>query len=89
MQKAEQWLTAHPTDAHLLLALGRLSLRNQLWGKAREYFERSLQEQPSPEVFAELARLLQSLKEPERSAQYLQNETRLISRGLPDYPQPS
>ncbi len=89
LQRAEQWLSVHPADAQLLLALGRLSLRNQLWGKAKEYFERSLQEQAEPEVFAELARLLQSLKEPERSAQYLENETRLISRSLPDYPQPS
>ncbi len=87
--KAEQWLVTRPADAQLLLALARLSLRNQLWGKAKEYLERSLQEQANPEVFAELARLLQSLKEPARNAQYLQGYTRLISRSLPDYPQPS
>lgn len=89
LKKAEQWLQSRPVDAPLLLALGRLSLRNKLWAKARGYFERSLQAQGAPEVFAELARLLQSLKEPSRSALYLQNETRLVSKSLPDYPQPS
>ncbi|MGJ8688496.1 MAG: hypothetical protein ACSHXZ_03165 [Gammaproteobacteria bacterium] len=89
LHKAEQWVPSRPVDAPLLMALGRLSLRNKLWGKARKYFERSLQAQGNPEVFAELARLLQSLKEPSRSALYLQKETRLVSKNLPDYPQPS
>lgn len=88
VQQAEQWLQNRPSDAALLLALGRLSLRNELWDKAREYLERSLQTQANLEAFAELARLLLNLKEPEHSAQYLQNETRLISAGLPDFPQP-
>lgn len=87
--KAQTWLEARPKDAQLLLALGRISLRNQLWGKARDYFERSLREQAGTEVFAELARLLHSLKEQERSPQFLAQETRLIGQALPDFPQPS
>lgn len=89
LQKAEAWLEVRPKDAQLLLALGRISLRNQLWGKARDYLERSLQAQASTEVFAELARLLHSLKEQERSPQFLAEETRMISQLLPDFPQPS
>lgn len=88
LRKAEAWLVARPKDTQLLLALGRISLRNQLWGKARDYFERSLREQASTEVFAELARLLYSLKEQERSPQFLVESTRMISRSLPDFPQP-
>ena len=88
LQKAEAWLVSRGQDPVLLLALGRLSLRNQLWGKARDYLERSLQTRPDYEVFAELARLLQNLKEPERSARYLQGPTGLISHDLPDFPQP-
>ncbi len=45
---AEQWLKDRPNNAELLLALGRLSLRNELWGKAREYFETSLRLKPQP-----------------------------------------
>lgn len=88
LQHAERWLEARPQDAQLLLALGRLSLRCQLWGKARDYLERSLRAQADTEVFAELTRLLHSLKEPERSPRYLQKEVALISKSLPELPQP-
>jgi uncharacterized protein HemY len=88
LRNAEAWLQRDPRDPQVLLALGRISLRNQLWGKAREYFERSLAANASSEVFAELARLLHNLKEPERSSQFLATQTRLISKTLPDFPQP-
>ncbi|MGB4248720.1 MAG: heme biosynthesis protein HemY, partial [Pseudohongiellaceae bacterium] len=60
----------------------------QLWGKAKDYLERSLRTKPDPEVFAELARLLLSLKEPERDAQYLRQQTRSVGAALPKFPQP-
>lgn len=89
LQRAEAWLEVRPKDAQLLLALGRIALRNQLWGRARDYFERSLREQANTEVFAELARLLHNLKEQERSPQFLAAQTRMISQALPDFPQPN
>jgi len=39
---AEEWLKLHSNDATLLRALGILSMRNQLWGKARQYLDNSL-----------------------------------------------
>jgi HemY protein len=42
LRRAEAWLDAHPNDPGLLLALGRMCVRQQLWGKARSYLERSL-----------------------------------------------
>lgn len=42
LHRAEGWLDAHPNDAILLLTLGRMCVRLQLWGKARQYLERSL-----------------------------------------------
>lgn len=38
LRHAEQWLATHSSHSALLLTLGRLSLRCQLWGKARGYF---------------------------------------------------
>ncbi|WP_395120310.1 heme biosynthesis HemY N-terminal domain-containing protein [Rhodanobacter sp. FW102-FHT14D06] len=46
LRRAEAWLDVHPNDAHLLLALGRMCLRLKLWGKARQYLERSLALEP-------------------------------------------
>ena len=47
LRRAEAWLDAHPNDPGLLLALGRMCVRQQLWGKARTYLERSLAIAPS------------------------------------------
>ncbi|KZY30657.1 MULTISPECIES: heme biosynthesis protein HemY [unclassified Oleiphilus] len=54
---AEQWLKSRPNNASLLLALGRLCLRNGLWGKAQEYFEASNKLHENKESLAELCRL--------------------------------
>jgi HemY protein len=59
---AENWLKERPNNATLLLALGRLSLRNELWGKALEYFEASKRLHESKESLAELCRLNMRMK---------------------------
>ncbi|TBU97015.1 heme biosynthesis HemY N-terminal domain-containing protein [Phytopseudomonas dryadis] len=82
LQAAEGWLKQHPEDAGLLLTLGRLCLHNQLWGKAREYFESSLAFERHPETCAELARLLAQLGEVERSNQLFQEGLGLLDRRL-------
>jgi HemY protein len=61
----EKWLHEHPNDAELLLALGRLCLQRQLWGKAQSYFEASLAVAPSVNAHLELARLLDRLEKPD------------------------
>jgi HemY protein len=66
----EQWLQQHSNSAELLLCLGRLALRNQLWGKARDYFESSLKLAETPQTYAELGRLLAQLGQHERSSSY-------------------
>lgn len=47
LRRAEGWLDAHPNDPSLLLALGRMCVRLKLWGKARQYLERSIALAPS------------------------------------------
>jgi HemY protein len=89
LKQAETWLKSHPEDASLMLCLGRLSLRNDLWGKARDYFEASHRMQASAETCAELARLLFSLGEREKSAQYYREGLLLRETELPDLPLPS
>lgn len=67
---AETWLKQHPDDAGLLLTLGRLCLRGQLWGKAQSYFEASLSQASSRVAHLELARLADSLERPEEAARH-------------------
>ena len=88
LQLAEGWLQQHPKDPLLLLSLGRLCLSNELWGKARDYFEASLLLQADADSCAELARLLAQMGEIERSNQLLQQGLGLLGQRLPGLPQP-
>jgi HemY protein len=63
IEHAESWLSAHPSDATLLLALGRLCARQQLWGKARSYIEASLSLEETFHAHMALARLLDEVGE--------------------------
>lgn len=72
LEFAEKFLDAHPRNAELLLAAGRLSLRCGLWGKAREYLKRSIDAQPLPETYRELADLLRQHGEHGEASRYYQ-----------------
>lgn len=86
--EAEAWLKTRNNDAALMLCLGRLSLRNQLWGKARDYFESSVKLQLNAEACAELGRLYAHLGEHEKSSAYFQKGLLLDLNGLPELPMP-
>ncbi|XKH02492.1 heme biosynthesis protein HemY [Marinobacter nauticus] len=84
---AEQWLKDRPNNPELLLALGRLSLRNELWGKAREYFHTSLKLRRSRETLAELSRLNASMGHEEASLKLMMQGLE-ADNGLPELPMP-
>jgi HemY protein len=84
LTKAEVWLKQKPNNPILLLTLGRLSLRNELWGKALEYFKVSARILPSTEVYGEINRL--SLKLNKNDPALLAEL--IASLGLPDLPLP-
>ena len=42
IQKAETWRKERPEDGDLLFALGRLCLKQQLWGKAQSFLEAAI-----------------------------------------------
>ena len=52
---AEKWLSDHPEDAVLLVALGRICCQLRFWGKARDYFSVALRLQPSADIYLRLA----------------------------------
>ncbi len=85
---AEAWLPQHKEDAQLLLTLGRLASREELWGKARDYFEGSYRVERTSEVCAELGRLLVALGEPKMAGAYYREGLLLSETGLPELPMP-
>jgi len=84
---AENWLKERPNNPALLLALGRLTLRNERWEKAMEYFEASKRLQTTQESHAEVCRL--SLRLNQANHENMSNFDDLIQTlGLPELPLP-
>jgi HemY protein len=84
MVNAEKWLKERPNNPVLLLALGRIALKQKQWSKAREYFEASLRLKRRGDAAAELGRLCIALGETDRGSGYLAQSL----EGLPDLPMP-
>lgn len=61
LKQAESWLKSHPRDSQLLLCLGRLSIREKLWGKAQDYLSASLGIDPQAVTYWELAKVQEQL----------------------------
>ncbi len=68
LQHAEHWLKGRENNAVLLLALGRIAKRCELWGKARSYLEASLGNHEQAETYRELGQLLDRLDERDLAA---------------------
>lgn len=86
---AEGWLKEYGQNPDLLTCLGRLCLRNELWGKARQYFEKSLLLRSEPTAAAELARLCNALGEKSEADRLYRDGLMSAVRTLPDLPLPS
>lgn len=69
LSRLEDFLSEHPDDPTLLLTLGRLSLRAQLWGKARGYLEACVNRNGPIDAFRELGRLLERMGEDDNALQ--------------------
>ncbi|MEW5887660.1 MAG: heme biosynthesis HemY N-terminal domain-containing protein [Pseudomonadota bacterium] len=86
--RAEKWLAAHPNDARLLLALGRMCRSRELWGKAQSYFEASLALEPTQAGYAELATLMDYLGRTEEANRLYRRAAELCSQAAPPTPAP-
>jgi len=61
IERAEKWLRAHARDPALLLALGKLCMRQSLWGKAQSYIEASIALEPTHDGHMTLAALMEKI----------------------------
>jgi HemY protein len=60
---AESLLEEHNQSPMLFLTLGRICMQRELWGKAKTYFQQSLEFQATAEIYQELAALHDQLNE--------------------------
>jgi uncharacterized protein HemY len=67
VKEVEHWLRQHSNDAALLLAAARLSMQTEEWGKAEQYLQQSITQQPSVAAYLELAAVQQQLGKTELS----------------------
>lgn len=72
IEQAERWLKQHTDDAGLLLALGKLCLHQQLWGKAQSYLDASLSLQASHATYNVLGQLAEKMGKHDRAQVYFQ-----------------
>lgn len=70
LKTAEQWAAQHPDDPELMLALARICLNHELWGKARSYLEACIGAGGTVEAYEELGRLLEQLDDPDKALAY-------------------
>lgn len=83
LEQAERWLTEHHGDAGLLLSLGNLCLRAELWGKAQSYLEASLSVRESSAAHLTLARIMEHLgRNEDANRHYRLSLERKIAEGV-------
>ncbi|MDH3325619.1 MAG: hypothetical protein OEM38_02740 [Gammaproteobacteria bacterium] len=85
LSAAEKWYKGNTENSTLLLTLGRLSSRSELWGKARSYLETSVEYGGGPEAYHALAQVLEHIDEPELAANAYRKGLEIASgKGLPE-----
>ena len=63
----ESLINKHPHSAALFLCCGKLSLQLELWGKAKKYFQQSIEINPSKDAYWQLGCLLETLQQEEEA----------------------
>jgi HemY protein len=77
IERAEKWLRIHARDPALLLALGKLCMRQGLWGKAQSYIEASLALEPTHDGHMTLAALMERIGKPQEAVQHFRRSAEL------------
>jgi HemY protein len=77
IERAERWLREHARDPALLLALGKLCMRQSLWGKAQSYIEASLALEPTHDGHMTLAALMERIGKPQEAEKHFRRSAQL------------
>lgn len=77
IERAEKWLREHAREPALLLALGKLCMRQGLWGKAQSYIEASLALEPTHDGHMTLASLMEKIGKPQEAEKHFRRSAQL------------
>ncbi len=77
IERAEKWLMQHARDAVLLATLGKLCMRQTLWGKAQSYLEASVALQPTLDAHMTLARLMEQMGKRDEAVRHIRRSAEL------------
>ena len=77
IERAERWLRQHARDAVLLATLGKLCMRQALWGKAQSYLEASVALEPTLDAHMTLARLMEQLGRNDEAIRHIRRSAEL------------
>jgi HemY protein len=77
IERAETWLAKQPRDAALLATLGKLCMRQALWGKAQSYLEASVALEPTLDAHMTLARLTEQIGKPQEAMRHIRRSAEL------------
>ena len=83
------WVKMYGPHPELLLTLGKLCVQVQLWGKAKDYFTKCLEQGPNAEASLEYGKLLEFLGEPEEAMQKYREGLQQLSRAIQTAKQPN
>lgn len=84
----ETWIRRHPDSAPLYLSAGRICQRLQLWGKARDYYEKALRLDSSSDAIVELSLLLESMGDLDEAQELIVKRIRHDSQSIKALPLP-
>ncbi len=77
IERAEKWLKRHARDPVLLATLGKLCMRQALWGKAQSYLEASVALQPTLDAHMTLARLMEQVGKRDEAIRHIRRSAEL------------
>jgi HemY protein len=77
IERGEKWLREHARDPALLLTLGKLCMKQGLWGKAQSYIEASLALEPTHEGHMTLASLMERIGKPQEASRHFRKSAEL------------
>ena len=74
---AERWLRQHAREPVLLATLGKLCMRQALWGKAQSYLEASVALEPTLDAHMALARLMEQIGKRDEAIRHIRRSAEL------------